>query len=265
MKRPGLKYLGAILAAILVVCGLYYLDFGPKDSGRTPASIGRAPSSYAPSDDLAPSPLEKESFASQIWAEDSAGILQSMQRDFNRWEMMDEYAKNRNLQSTGLYSTPDTQMRTRYLRKRMVKYLDRRLAGEMKGAKKGSTLHRMKQVQKSLRPAAEAQVSKRIKLKFKARLLEGRAIARIENPWVKTEISNKIGGSTEIKAIRDIASLKVSASVNYQVDKSQWEMAVNRPLSPSLNARVSSLQSDKEMVFAESSDQKAELIFYRRF
>ncbi len=229
------------------------------------AKGGRAPASYAPSDDLAPAPLNKESFSSQIWAEDNSGILKSMQRDFKRWEMLDEYAKNRNLQSTGLYDTPNADVRTRYLKKRMVKYLDRRLAGEMKSAKKGSALNRVKQIQKTLRPAAEAQVSKRIKVKFKARLLEGRAVARIENPWVKTEVSNKIGGSTEVKAIRSIASLQVNASLNYQVNKKQWEMAINRPLSKAMMAKISSTQSSKDMAFGGSSDRKAEVIFFKRF
>ncbi len=227
------------------------------------SKVSRGPGSYAPSDDLSPIPLKRESFASRIWVEDSAGILKSMQRDFERWEMVDEYARNYNLESTGLYSTPDSKARGRYVKKKIVKYLDRRLAGEMKKAEKGSALHRAKKFQQALRPTTEARVSKRVRIKFKARLLEGRAIARIENPWVKTEVSSKVGGGTQVRAIRKIETFDLNSSINYQIDQGQWEVALDRSLSPDLRARVSSGQSEREMAFGPLSDQKAELMFYR--
>ncbi len=225
----------------------------------------RGPSSYIPSDDVAPLPFQQDILLNKLLVDDNAGVLKSIKSDFKKWEEVEEYARNWNLQSTGLYNTPGGDHKRKYLNKKMIKYLDKRLSGEVKRAEQGSALHRVGQFQKALKPNTEARISKRVKIRFKARVLEGKAIVRVENPWVKTSATTSLKGTTEVKMSRDIKALSLKTSVRYRVDQGNWVAVVDRPLTENLAARVSSSQKDENMAFSKDSDRRIEFLFNKSF
>ena len=222
----------------------------------------RGPNSYVPADEVEVVPsLEQESWMNKILVEDNSGVLRGVRNDIKNWEEKDEYAKLWNLKSTGLYETPNQAAKKQYLDKKILKYVDKRISGEVKNAEEGSALHRVGQVQKALKPNAEAQISKRIKLKFKARVLQQKAIVRVDNPWVDYNSEINADGQVQMNMHKDIKSLGVKTNVQYQLSEETWVATVDRPLNAQWTARVSSSQTDKDMAFSEDSNRTVQLLY----
>ena len=71
----------------------------------------------------------------------------------------------------------------KYLEKNILRYMDKRLTGEIKRADKGTTLHRMGQVKKTLRPQTRVKLSENYRLRFRAKVLRGFMRMKFENPF----------------------------------------------------------------------------------
>ena len=225
----------------------------------------RAPANFVPDEGFEPPPPNKRRWISGIFVEDDAGVMKSIKSSIKRWEELEEYSRHWNLYSSGLYKTPGRDGKRRYLEKKLLKYADKRLSGEIKRAEDGSTLKNIQKVHAALRPNTKAQLTDNIKVRFKARLLQGEARVFVENPYVDFYTHFRLGSSTNLNIGRTISSLKIRTSMDYMINEGRWRACVERPLGNSLKARISSSQSDQDMIFTDQSEQKVELIFYRGF
>jgi hypothetical protein len=205
-------------------------------------------------------PLSKESFSNEVlFADDDAGILREMRDTISAWENTDEYAKTWDLKSTGQHNTPTTEARQAYISKRLLRYADKRLSGEMKNADEGSTLHKMKKVEKSLRPNATINMSKNFGLKFKARVLQGKAIVEVKNPWIDCDATVSAAGQAKIVTKKNFKELGMTSGAEYSVNDSTFVAYVDQELTKNIRARVSSSQSGGTNVFSDDADARIEM------
>lgn len=252
---------------------------------------GRGPSNFVPDDQIQPLPIDSKSWTQQILVEDDAGVLAGVRKDLTEWQQTKEYAKTWNLESTGVYDVQTVDEKKAYLQKMILKYADKRLSGEVKNAEEGSALHSVGQAQKALKPNAEASVSENIKLKFKARILQGKAIMEVKNPYVKYSTTANLKGEVNLDAskefkelgvnttanyradednlkvniVKSFKELDVQASIDYQVSEETWTASLQKPLYKNLIGRVSSSQSEEEMILGNESNQVMEVMFNTSF
>ncbi len=229
--------------------------------------IGRAPANFIPDTEIEPVPIENRIWLQNLLVEDNHGVLAGIRANLQSWEQTEEYAKNWNLESTGLYKTPSTATKKAFLNKWLLKYFDKRLAGEIKNSEEGSTLHTVGQVHQTLRPNTEVGISKKIKVKFKARLLQGRAIARVENPWVDADATIKMTGEVNVNMRKELKEIGVSAGINYNANEGRYLAHVDKKLTDKITARISSNQEDDKVMFDtdESVDKRLEFFFTTPF
>lgn len=205
-------------------------------------------------------PFEKEQPVMEyIFAEDDAGILKEMRGNVDAWEKTEEYAKVWNLESTGLYNTPETSDKGKYLAKRVMRYADKRFSGEMKKAEAGSTFYKVSKVEKQLRPNASVPVNKYIAIKFKARVLQGKAIVEVRNPWIDANATVSANGKAKILTKKDFKELGLSSGAEYSINDSEWVAYVDQAISANIKARVSSTQKNNDMMFSDDADARAEI------
>ena len=225
---------------------------------------GRGPDSIPDEGFEAPLPRKKHWMA-RIFVEDNDGVMKSIKSHIQKWEELEEYSRHWNLYSSGLYKIPGRKYQRQYLEKRLLKYVDKRLSGEIKQAEEGTALKRIQRAHAALKPSAKAQLTENIKIRLKARLLQGEARLFVENPYVDFQTRFDLDGSANINIRRSISSLDITTSLDYRIDEGVWQACIERPFSKSLRARISSTQSDEEMMFTDQSEQKLELIFYKGF
>lgn len=199
----------------------------------------RAPAS-AFDEEVLVAPFEQKATVKYIFAEDDAGVMRGMRDSLSSWEQTEEYAHKWHLESTHLYNTPTTSQKSSYLSTYMLKYADKRFAGEMKNAEEGSALYSVGKVEKSLRPNASVGVTKNVSIKFKARVLQGKAIMDVKNPWVECSATVKANGKTNVLTKKDFKELGTSTGVEYNVNESQWIAFVDQEITQNIKARVSS-------------------------
>jgi hypothetical protein len=174
-----------------------------------------------------------------IFAEDDAGVMKDMKASFHGWEATEEYSKTWGLESTGLYKTPTTSQKSKYLSKKMLRYVDKRLSGEMKKADEGSTLHKVGKVEKNLRPNASVNVSKNFGFKFKARVLQGKAIVEVKNPWIECNATVSANGKARLITRKDFKELGMATGAEYSVNDAQILTYIDQQVTNNIKARVS--------------------------
>lgn len=241
--------------SMLTFCTLLSLSVsakeGAKDASRSPAAI---------EEEVLTLPFEKEPpVLDSLFADDDAGIMKEMKATVNNWEKTEEFARVWNLESTHLYDTPETSDKTKYLSKKMFRYADKRLSGEMKNAESGSTMHKVSKVEKNLRPNASVGLNKYVALKFKARVLQGKATVEVRNPWVETNATVGANGSTRLMAKKDFKEIGFSSGAEYSVKDSEWVAFMDQAISENIKARVSSTQESHENIFSSDADARAEI------
>lgn len=224
-------------------------------------TVSRAPSNFVPDVEASDRPSNVTLWYENILVEDTAGVMRRMRETYLNWEKTEEYARNWNVASTGLYEIRDQEDREKYFNKYILKYLDKRLSGEIKEAEEGSTLHRVGKVQKALKPQTRVEVNRYLKFKFKARVIQGKALMFVENPWVKNETSVKLDGRVNINLNKDFAALGLKANFDYNVNENQYEARLDKPLTKEVTARVST-GNNRELA---SSEQTFQLFFNKPF
>ncbi|MFA6236826.1 MAG: hypothetical protein WC635_05810 [Bacteriovorax sp.] len=185
-------------------------------------------------------PLEQKAVVQSLFAEDDAGVMKGARDQLNTWEETEEFSKRWDLDSTNVYKTPTTKAKTKFITKNLMRYTDKRIAGEVKNADEGSTFHAVGKVEKSLRPNASVAMSKYISLKFKARVLQGKAIVEVRNPWVDANATISANGKTKLLTKKDFNQLGTSTGVEYNVKEAQWIAFVDQEISKNVKARLSS-------------------------
>lgn len=238
--------------SMLTICTLV-LSFSvcADEARRSPAAI---------EEEVLTLPFEKEApILETLFAEDDAGIMKEMKATVDSWEKTEEFARVWSLESTHLYDTPETGHKTKYLSKRMFRYADKRLSGEMKNAEAGSTMHKVSRVEKNLRPNASVPVNKYIALKFKARVLQGKATVEVRNPWIETNATVAANGSTRLVAKKDFKDIGFSSGAEYSFKDSEWIAFMDQAITENVKARLSSTQESNEKIFSNDADAKAEI------
>ena len=224
-------------------------------------SSGRAPANFVPDDHIQSKPMEQEIWLENVFVEDKAGVLVSIKKDFEKWRETEEYRKLWDIKSTGLYETPDSQQKNNYFFKRILKYADKRLSGEIKQAEEGSTLHRVGQIEKAVKPETEAKITDNIKLSLKARVLQGRAIVLVKNPYVDCHANVDMDGSVDVHVKKDLEDLGVSAELTYRVDEKSYEARFDRKLTDKVRASLTRKQYDGNDPYRQSDDNRLKFVY----
>lgn len=251
-KKAAKKDVNCTIFKQLSMCILFTLSFGlmAGETQRRPASI---------EEEVLTVPFEIEQRSvDNLFIEDDAGILKEMRGSINKWEQDEEFAKLWNLESTGLYDSPSSNDKNKYLAKRVLRYADKRVSGEMKKADTGSSFHKLGQMEKQLRPNASVAVNKYLAIKFKARLLQGKAIVEVKNPWVEANATISANGKAKILTKKDFKQLGMSSGAEYSITDSEWVAFVDQAISSNIKARVSSSQKSSG-IFSDDADARAEI------
>lgn len=211
---------------------------------RDKNSNSRSPASIMGTDDLYVSPMEQEIWLNTIMIEDDRGILSSISNNLQQWESIDEYAAQWNLTSTGLFQTPTYDQRKSYLSKHLLKYVDRRISGEVKNAEVGSTFHTVGQVQENLKPETSVQMAANFRLRFKARVLEGQANMVLENPYFNNTTTFNYKGHLNVNVNKDFKDLKVRTNLDVNFNEGLWQASLDRPIAPNLSGRIAARHTE---------------------
>lgn len=225
----------------------------------------RGPASTIPRDDLEAVPPQDQIWLNSVFVEDNAGVMNNIRNQLQTWQKMEEYRQNWDVESTGLYETPDDGRKKAWFNRMLLRYADKRLSGEMKNAAQGSTLRRVSNVQQALRPDTEATISRNIKLKFKARVLQLQGTMRVINPWVESETTFNAQGEIHTRVAKNIESLGIRTEVFYQVHDGNYQAVISKPLSEKVTAVLSSSQSDNQVAFADLDRNTVQLIYSTPF
>lgn len=226
----------------------------------------RGPANFIPDEEVeSVYHIQNELWVDQIFQEDNEGVLRSVRETVDHWDSKEEYAKNWNLKSTGLYETPDDKSRMNYFQKNVLKYLDKRLAGEMKDAEAGSTMAKVGQVHKALRPSSEVGVSETVKVKFKARVLQGNASMTVVNPYVDYVTTAEMDGTVRMNLSKEIKPIRARTGVDYTVTARTWVIYVDKKITDTISAKLSSAQSDQAMAMSSESDRTVSLHYNLSF
>jgi hypothetical protein len=230
-RCPNFRHLSLFTVLSVLSFSAFSLEYKVANS-RSPAS--------AFDEEVLTVPLEQKVMIQSLFAEDDAGVMKGMRDSLSSWQDIEDYAQRWDLQSTHLYNTPTTKEKTKYITKNLLRYSDKRLAGEMKNAEEGSTLHTVGKVEKSLRPNASVPISRYVSLKFKVRVLQGKAIMDVKNPWIECNATVGANGKAKILTKKDFNQLGTSSGVEYNVNEAQWIAFVDQEITKNIKARMSS-------------------------
>ncbi|MBP9681321.1 MAG: hypothetical protein KBD76_07945 [Bacteriovorax sp.] len=247
LRCPKFRHLSMFVILTVISHNIFATDLDKKTLKRVPSS--------AYEEEVLTVPLEQKTFVKSVFAEDDAGVMKGMRDSLNGWDATEEYMQRWNLESTGLYQLPNTQEKTKFISKNLLRYADKRLAGEIKNAEEGSAFSTMGKVEKSLRPNTTVPVSKYINLKFKARVLQGKAIMDVQNPWVECNATLSANGKAKILTKKDFKQLGTTTGVEYKVNESQWIAFVDQEISQNVKARLSSTTQSN----GDDADKRVEM------
>lgn len=258
MKLNTSKKLLTSLKIKLCLMTIVFLSF-TSVSAQAQNSNKRAPASLE--EEVLTVPVTKQSFYSNenLFAEDDSGVMKDLKYSMKYWEDRAEYAHVWGLESTGAYETPSTTEKGQYVAKKMLRYLDKRLSGEMKKAEAGSTLHSVALVERQLRPNTAVQLSQDFQLKMKARVLQGKVIAELRNPWVTCETTLGINGKAKVLTKKEFKEIGLTGGAEYSVNESQIVAFIDQQLSDNIKARISSTKENSMNAFDNGADARIEM------
>lgn len=226
--------------SLCVMMSLVAMSASAAESVKQNELISRKPSAIEEEVLTVPLTSDDSFFTNEnMFAEDDAGVMRDMKTSLKQWEETEEYAKVWGLESTGRYNTPTTSEKSKYITKKMMRYADKRFSGEMKKADEGSTLHKMGKVEKNLRPNASVNVSKNFGFKFKARVLQGKAIVELKNPWIECNATVAANGRMRVITRKEFKSLGLASGAEYSIDESQFLTYIDQQVTENVKARVS--------------------------
>lgn len=223
----------------------------------------RSISNYAIDDSIEPKPHDNRSWLMEVFVEDDKGVLKSIKSEIKSWGDKEMYSSIWNLDSTKLYETPSRRGREKFLKKRLLKYTDKRLSGELKQAERGTSLYRARQVQKALKPNTTANLSKNVRLRFKARVLEGKIFMVLENPYLDYRANVNLRGEMEMTAKKELKHLRAEAKTQYNFDDKRWLTLMDRVIVRELKARVASEHRAREPS-GKQYDQSLQLLIDKK-
>jgi len=250
----------------LALCLAYAPKLMAKSQSPFPEDEpSRNPANYVPDDEVEVIPIRQTIWVEKVLVDDDAGVLESVRNQINDWQERENYVSQWDVEPIGQYRLTDETGKRKYLGNKLIKYLDKRLAGEVRHAEEGSYFKTVGEVQKALRPNAEASVSRNIKIKFKARALQGKAYMIVDNPYVDAQTSVSLSGNVHMTVKKDLKDLGIQTQLQYEVNKGEYVAQFDKPITRTVSARVSSRQKDRNMAFSDASDQIFQLLYNLAF
>lgn len=225
----------------------------------------RSPASTVPDDEMTSQPLTERVWLESFFVEDDEGVLRGMKNYLNENEKKEEFVKNWRLESTGVYEYASKKDKEKYINRQILKYADRRLTGEVKSAEKGSTWEKIGSAEKTLRPNTQVEISKDYSIKFKARLLQGKAFMELKNPYMEQVTTLHLNGKVTMLTRKQFKDLGIETAAEYTVNNNMWEARLDKNLTENLKGRISSSQSADQMFFTNDADKKVEMIYNTSF
>ncbi|MCK5883707.1 MAG: hypothetical protein KAG61_08465, partial [Bacteriovoracaceae bacterium] len=205
----------------------------------------RTPANFTPTDETGYIPMvqEVELEVSERLKDDRSGTLKSMKSRLDSWQEREEYAEVWGLHSTGLYNTPDESSKKAYIERSFLRYFDRRLSGELKNSKKGSALAKARTIEQALRPDAKMQVSKNVKIRFSARVIQRYVMVKVVNPYVKSEVKVTTQGQINMKISKHFKKSGVKTQADYNYNTGRYVASLNKRITNRWSANVKSEQA----------------------
>lgn len=235
----------------------------------------RAPSSTVPADQTIVVPVRPRHWMEDLTVEDDKGVMQGMREQINEWDNHIEYARKWSLESTGLYEeTTYTEeeryeQRSKFVRQQGLKYIDKRLSGEIKEAEEGTTLARVGKVQKALKPAGKVDIAPNYRLRVQAKLLQTRAVLKLENPFLdETEADVKMSSGRQridVNLAKKFATIGIDTRIHYIVHEDKWVASIVKPITNEISTSIESHQSDNTMMFSKNADSRFVVSYGRPF
>ncbi len=225
----------------------------------------RNPSSYVPNEEIDNLPMQNMVWINRVLVEDSAGVMANMKNSLRRWEQIDEYAKLWNLKSTGLFDTPDMEQRKQFINRNILRYIDKRISGEIKHAKKGSGWAKVGEVQQALKPNTTVKMNKYLTLKIKGRVLEGKVIFTLRNPFVDLESYVKVDGRAKVHAGKEFKSIGMKTDLDYEVNEGRWIASVDQKITDKVGAKVTAIKEGTPVIYSDEAIKIFKLYFHHPF
>ncbi len=227
----------------------------------------RRPSHFVPDDEVVVTPEIYEVWLQEIFIEDDKGVLRSVTNDIKTWENEEQFVKDWSLESTTIYTkTPTLDKKKSYLLKQSLKYFDKRLSGEIKRAKKGSTMASIGHAREALRPTTKVSFTDNIKIKMQARVLQGKVYVRLENPYLDQSVAEvNLRGEVLVKAGKHFKALGLGSNVEYNVNDGVWVAELSKGIIKGVSAVVSSRQSVTGSPLSDDSEQEVGLYYHLSF
>lgn len=253
------------LKFIFKVVVILAATLSPTFADSLKAGNCRQLANFIPSEEVRPDLGHTKSTYHYLTIEDDKGILKDTKNRFQEWSRNEEFVENWNLNGFGNYGITSFEEKKKYLDKRIIKYLDKRLSGEIKRAEEGTTLHRVGQLQKALKPSAEIKVSNNLKFKFKGRILEGEANIMLNSSYFNylTHINRK--GEVKMKLYKSFDEIGFHSEANYNPQDKVWVTSLSKKLPNNITALLSSSQSEKKMAFSSNSNSILQFAYNRTF
>lgn len=206
-------------------------------------------------------PVTKSTFSKEvIFQEDDSGVMKGMKEDLYEWEKRREFAELWDLEGIQFYEAPTANDQKKYLGKKVLRYLDRRLNGEMKKAQEGSTLHSIRTVEKSLRPDATVAMTKNFSVKFKFRALQGKLITDFRNPWVESNLTLGANGKVKFITKKHFKELGLTGGTELSVTESTLLAYIDQEFTQNIKGRVSTYQENGMNIFGNDADTRVEIV-----
>lgn len=223
-------------------------------------STHRTPASAVPDEEVLTAPFDQKVLIQSLFAEDDAGVMKGVRSSLESYQQTEEYAKKWNLESTGLYKTPTAAEKKYLISRNIIKYADKRLAGEIRNSEEGSGFHSIGKAEKALRPNTEVGISKTVSLKFKARALQGKAIMEIRNPWLDASAILSATGKVRVITKKDFKEMGLSSGAEFNFTDGESIIYADQELSQNVKARVSSNQVKHQKPFSNDADKRLEMM-----
>jgi hypothetical protein len=220
----------------------------------------RHPASSVPDEEVLTAPFDQKVLMQSLFADDDAGVMKGVRSSLESYQQAEDYAKKWHLESTGLYNTPNSVEKKNLITRNIIRYADKRLAGEIKNAEEGTSLHSIGKAEKALRPNTEVGISKTISIKFKARVLQGKALVEVKNPWLECNATLSALGKVRIITKREFKDLGLSSGAEFNLSDGDSIVYADQELSKNLKARVSTVQVNHQKVFSNDADKRLEMM-----
>ncbi len=236
-----------------------FKSFNPRV--KVTQAKARTPQSFYADVDYTQKPEDYKTFIDYVFVYDHAGVLKRMSNHYHSLMERDEYIKNWDLESLDTHRLSTIDERKRYFNKQFLKFIDKRISGSLKRAKKGSTMAQVGQMKKTLTPSSTAEISENFKIKFRAKVIKGLAIIRVENPYVEANTYLSLSNGIMMQVSKNFHATRTLASVEYNPAGTNVEFYVQQGITDHLSARVSA----KDMVGGSNASHELKLNFSSPF